>query len=248
MQLLTGYLPTTSASLSGITGVTRGGSGTTAATASSGGVVTIGSTSTTLAAAITATQDYIPLASLTGVAASGTASIGTSNMDLNLSSSGTGSVKINEIKTNSVTGEVIPGKLGGTNFTDSLLIGHSTTGTLNNEAYKSLMSMKVKGMNVNMYYSGDTENIDEVIAFGYSKNTGVGVARLLGKKMNPLKIIETLSSTVSGQSNIGLGWSAGNNITSGDGNVVIGNGDVASATGDKQLKISDGVDGSIAWM
>jgi DNA-dependent RNA polymerase auxiliary subunit epsilon len=63
-----------------------------------------------------------------------------------------------------------------------------------NEVYKSLMSMKVKGMNVNMYYSGDTENIAEVIAFGYGENTGVGVARLLGKKMNPLKIIETLSS------------------------------------------------------
>lgn len=55
--------------------------------------------------------------------------------------------------------------------------------------------MKVKGMNVNMYYSGDTENIDEVIAFGYGENTGVGVARLLGEKMNPVKIIETFSST-----------------------------------------------------
>ena len=46
--------------------------------------------------------------------------IGTSNMDLNLSSSGTGSVTINQIKTNSVTGEVIPGKLGGTNFDNSV--------------------------------------------------------------------------------------------------------------------------------
>ena len=64
-----------------------------------------------------------------------------------------------------------------------------------NEVYNSLMSMKVKGMNVNMYYSGDTENIDEVIAFGYGENTGVGVARLLGEKMNPVKIIEALSST-----------------------------------------------------
>jgi len=73
-----------------------------------------------------------------------------------------------------------------------------------NEAYKSLMSMKVKGMNVNMYYSGDTENIDEVIAFGYGENTGVGVARLLGKKMNPLKIIETLSSTDFNEENPAL--------------------------------------------
>ena len=29
-------------------------------------------------------------------------------------------------------GEIIPGKKGGTNFTNSILIGHSTTGTLNN--------------------------------------------------------------------------------------------------------------------
>ena len=50
------------------------------------------------------------------MAASGTASIGTSNMDLNLSASGTGSVTINQIKTNSITGEVIPGKNGDTNL------------------------------------------------------------------------------------------------------------------------------------
>jgi|TARA_B110000027_G_scaffold32733_1_gene36359 DNA-dependent RNA polymerase auxiliary subunit epsilon len=73
-----------------------------------------------------------------------------------------------------------------------------------NEVYKSLMSMKVKGMNVNMYYSGDTENIDEVIAFGYGENTGVGVARLLGENMNPLKIIENLSSTDFNEDNPAL--------------------------------------------
>ena len=73
-----------------------------------------------------------------------------------------------------------------------------------NEAYKSLMSVKVKGMNVNMYYSGDTENIDEVIAFGYGENTGVGVARLLGENMNPLKIIENLSSTDFNEDNPAL--------------------------------------------
>jgi len=57
-----------------------------------------------------------------------------------------------------------------------------------------------------------------------------------------------LSANTTGVNNIALGYFAGNNITSGDGNVVIGNGDVASATGDKQLKISDGVDGSVVWL
>ncbi|WP_439129450.1 DUF4252 domain-containing protein [Polaribacter sp.] len=63
-----------------------------------------------------------------------------------------------------------------------------------NTDYKNLMSMKAKGMNVKVYYSGDTDSIDEVIAFGYGDKQGVGVARLLGENMNPAKIIETLNS------------------------------------------------------
>ncbi|MEE9407502.1 MAG: DUF4252 domain-containing protein [Polaribacter sp.] len=63
-----------------------------------------------------------------------------------------------------------------------------------NDTYKTLMSMKAKGMNVKVYYSGDTESIDEVIAFGYGKEAGVGVARLLGENMNPAKIIEMMNS------------------------------------------------------
>jgi len=63
-----------------------------------------------------------------------------------------------------------------------------------NKEYKSLMSMKAKGMNVKLYYTGDTEAIDEVIAFGYGKKAGVGVARLLGSNMNPAKIIEMMNS------------------------------------------------------
>ncbi|PQJ78106.1 DUF4252 domain-containing protein [Polaribacter porphyrae] len=60
--------------------------------------------------------------------------------------------------------------------------------------YKNLMSMKMKGMNVKVYYTGDTDAIDEVIAFGYSKKNGVGVARLLGDNMNPAKVIEMLEN------------------------------------------------------
>ena len=40
-----------------------------------------------------------------------------------------------------------------------------------------------------------------------------------------------------------MGYRAGDNITSGDGNVIIGSVDAASATGDRQLKIA-GNDGS----
>ncbi|TXD51776.1 MULTISPECIES: DUF4252 domain-containing protein [unclassified Polaribacter] len=63
-----------------------------------------------------------------------------------------------------------------------------------NDDYKALMSMRAKGMNVKIYYAGETESIDEVIAFGYSKDVGVGIARLLGENMNPAKIMEVMNS------------------------------------------------------
>lgn len=73
-----------------------------------------------------------------------------------------------------------------------------------NKDYKSLMSLKAKDMHVNLYYTGDTESIDEVIAFGYGKEAGVGVARLLGENMNPAKIIEMMNSVKLDKDNINL--------------------------------------------
>ena len=73
-----------------------------------------------------------------------------------------------------------------------------------NKEYKSLMSMKAKGMHVNLYYTGDTDSIDEVIAFGYGKDAGVGVARLLGDDMNPAKIIEMMNSIKIDGDNVNL--------------------------------------------
>lgn len=73
-----------------------------------------------------------------------------------------------------------------------------------NEAYKSLMSLKAQGMNVSIYYTGDTESIDEVIAFGYGNEIGVGVARLLGDNMNPAKIMEMLKDVKLDGDNVNL--------------------------------------------
>lgn len=63
-----------------------------------------------------------------------------------------------------------------------------------NKDYKSLGKMKAQGMNVTVYFTGETDAIDEIIAFGYSNEVGVGVARLLGKNMNPAKMFEMLNS------------------------------------------------------
>ena len=71
-----------------------------------------------------------------------------------------------------------------------------------NKDYKTLSSMKMKGMNVNLYYSGDTDSIDEIVAFGYNQEVGVGVARLLGENMNPAKIMEVVSEMKMDPSNL----------------------------------------------
>ena len=63
-----------------------------------------------------------------------------------------------------------------------------------NKTYKTLGVFKTKGMNMKLYYTGQTDQINEVIAFGYGKKVGVGVARLLGKNMNPARIMEMMNN------------------------------------------------------
>lgn len=60
----------------------------------------------------------------------------------------------------------------------------------NSTLYKKLMKMDMNEMRVSVYYNGDISNINEVIVFGYSKDIGVGVARVLGNHMNPTKITQ----------------------------------------------------------
>ena len=60
----------------------------------------------------------------------------------------------------------------------------------NSKSFKNLMRIDVKGMNMSIYSNGDSDAIDEVIVFGYSEEIGVGVARILGKNMNPAKIMQ----------------------------------------------------------
>jgi len=179
-------------------------------------------------------------------------------------------------------------KQEGTNFTNSLLVGHATTGTLNSatentgvgisalDAITSGISNTAIGKGAGStlttssnntlagknsafsLLSGNGRNTNVGSSSGYYNKTGtdnvsVGNAALFGATNQSNSKNTALGSYSSqlittGSNNITIGYQAGNNITSGDGNIVIGNGDVASATGDKQFKISDGVDGSIAWI
>lgn len=70
--------------------------------------------------------------------------------------------------------------------------------------YKSIMSMKMKGANVKVYYTGEADAIDEVIVFGYDKKYGLGIARLLGDNMNPGQIMKMMNNIKLDPSNMNL--------------------------------------------
>ena len=181
-----------------------------------------------------------------------------SNSDLQLNTAGSGLVTING------DGEAIYGKIGGTDFTGGLIIGHSTTGTLSSASQNtgvgitSLDAITSGDNNTALGYSSlttltsGTHNTAvgryALGAVNNSHNTAVGTnAQKSATGSKNTSLGEDALDQVTGNSNIAIGYQAGDNITSGDGNVVIGKADV-TATGDDQLSISDAEDGSVVWI
>jgi hypothetical protein len=154
------------------------------------------------------------------------------------------------------------GKQEGTDFTDSLLVGHSTTGTLDAATKNTIVGIDAG----NAVTTGDSNTLvgfDAGGAIGGGGNNtliGANAGALVGSNSNitavganALKICIVHSNTAlgadagdsiyNGQRNIVIGYDAGQNISSGSGNIIIGSVDADSATGDRQLKIT-GYDGS----
>ena len=147
--------------------------------------------------------------------------------------------------TNSVTGEIIPGKIAGTNFPESILIGSTTTGTLSNaqrntgvgfEIFKNLTSgqsnvavgtdalEKVTTGNGNTVVGGGSgDNIT-----GAPDNTIIGSNAFRGSSTDANSGYNTVvganaMNVASGAAfNTALGRDAGRGLTSGGYNVVVG--------------------------
>ncbi|MDB4681281.1 hypothetical protein OAE88_00075 [bacterium] len=164
-----------------------------------------------------------------------------------------------------LTSPAIPHKIGGTNFARSIIIGHSTTGTLNaaqdnlaigDNALNSVTSGDqnvVLGSNAGTAITTATANVYIGRNSGSSNatgnsNFGLGVDTLEDANFtgaSNVAIGRSAGSQVeSGNFNVLIGQSAGDNITTGHGNLIMGaNIDADSATGSRQLKIA-GYDGT----
>jgi len=61
---------------------------------------------------------------------------------------------------------------------------------LKSDKYNELMRMKHEGMNIVINYQGSDEAVDEFILFASDNSKGFALARVLGDKMEPAKIMK----------------------------------------------------------
>lgn len=69
---------------------------------------------------------------------------------------------------------------------------------LKDEKYQLLMRLGGGESRVEIYFTGKEEAIDELILYGFDENRGMGIARVLGKEMNPSDIINLMKSLEKG--------------------------------------------------
>jgi hypothetical protein len=183
----------------------------------------------------------------------GNAIVSASNGAIAINANGTGKVTMT---TNSVTGDVIPGKFGGTDFSNSILIGHSTTGTLDAAdqnigiGTNALDALTTADYNIAIGYNAGTKlttggyntyigGISGRETVGGVQNVGIGYASSVDTTGDYNTALGSLAGTnvSSGDWNICLGRDAGQNITTGSGNIIIGDVDATAADSARTLKI-----------
>jgi hypothetical protein len=184
------------------------------------------------------------------------------NEDVAVTSTAT---ELNLLDGKAATNLALVGKQAGTNFTNSLLVGHATSGTLSaaerntGVGTTALDALTSGDRNTAVGYNaltGETSGqfntavgssaLATQVAATYNVGIGYQTGQLLSSSdFNTLVGSQAGDSLTGGDCNynLALGYQSGENLTSGAGNVMIGSVDAASATGDRQLKIA-GYDGS----
>ena len=144
----------------------------------------------------------------------GNAIVSASDGAIAINANGTGMVTMTA---NSVTGDVIPGKFAGTNFTQSLLVGHSTTGTLD----AAVQNTGVGALALDAITSGDANTCVGRSA-GSAINSGGG---------NSYYGTGTGSSNTTSSNNTGIGADSLVYNVSGTANTAVGRTSMYGASG-----------------
>ena len=170
--------------------------------------------------AVTGTNDYVLTAQTDGTTAWAAVSGGASDLD-----------------------GLSDAKSGGTDFTDSLLIGHQTHGTLDNALYNTGVGIAaldaltsgdsnvavgrraLGGLNTGVENTFVGRNAGYALTSG-NRNIGIGHKAADGFDTESDNIAigdDALGGSIAGgEKNIGIGNGAGANVTSGDENVLVG--------------------------
>lgn len=69
---------------------------------------------------------------------------------------------------------------------------------LKDEKYQLLMKYGGSNSKMEVYFTGSEEAVDEIIVYGEDKMKGMGIARVLGDKMNPSDILQLIRSIEKG--------------------------------------------------
>ena len=141
----------------------------------------------------------------------------------------------------------------GGEFTNSLIVGHTTTGSLTSALGNTGIGVGV----INAITTGDHNAALGHDALGAlttgSSNVAIGKQALFSSVVDSNNVAigkdalysltnSNVASPVSGeaQNNIAIGWQAGNSITTGTNNIVIGyNADASSATANNEITIGN---------
>ena len=129
----------------------------------------------------------------------------------------------------------------GNNSGDAINSGHRNVLLGHNAGSAITTGNKNTVIGANAIETGGTGAVgNTVVGYGAIGSAGNGID-------NNTAIGFQALSACTNDHNIAIGYTAGNNITSGEGNVVIGAADVDTATGDHQISISSG-DGNHTWI
>jgi len=225
-----------------VTSITAG-TGLTGGTITAAGTIAIDSTVATLAGTQTFTNKTLTSPKI--------------NEDVAVTSTAT---ELNLLDGKAATNLALIGKQAGTSFTDSILVGHATTGTLSatNAAAQNtgvgvdaLKAITVGDNNTSLGYAALSKNSagyfntalgaesgKEMVAGSYNTFVGVHCGKDATGSSNTL-VGAQAGKVTTGSFNTLVGNECGEALSSGSGNVLIGQGiEAASNTGDRQLIIA----------